>query len=371
MPERGPVPLARCDNDVVEHKPRKQPQALGVTAAVVALIVIATHAASGRSRSPVATPPFQVWLLELMAEARAKGFDGDLVTRALGGVQPLPQVIAADRAQAAPDRGLAAYLNQRLTDDLVAEGQAKMRQHRALLERVERTFGVQGRFVVAIWGAETSYGPYTGDVPVFQSLATLAWEPRRADYFRAELFDALRIVQRGHIELARMRGSWAGAMGQPQFMPSSYLKYAYDFDRDGRRDIWRSVPDVLASIANYLRSFGWRNAETWGREVRLSNEVRQRLERTAPVRTAGCGAVRTLTIRRGLPQWAADGVRLADGDPLPRSRVPASLVVTSDGRSFLVYRNYESILAYNCSHRYALSVAMLADALRSSPPSNL
>jgi membrane-bound lytic murein transglycosylase B len=199
---------------------------------------------------------------------------------------------------------------------------------------------------------------------VFQALATLAWDPRRAEYFRGELFDALRIVQRGHIDTRTMLGSWAGAMGQPQFMPSSYLRYAYDFDRDGRRDIWRSVPDTLASIANYLRSFGWRNAETWGREVSMTPSVRARLTGAWPARADGCGAIRTLTVARPLSEWADEGVGLTDGSPLPRVRVRASLVLTPDARTFLVYRNYESILAYNCSHYYALSVAMLADRIK-------
>ena len=299
-----------------------------------------------------------------MGEAVRQGFDRGLVTRALSGLQPLPRVIQSDRAQAAPSRGLQVYLSERLTPDLITRGREKMREHRHLLDRIERYFGVQRRFVVAIWGAETGYGPYTGDVPVFQALATLAWEPRRAEYFRAELFDALRIVQHGHINIGSMVGSWAGAMGQPQFMPSSYIKYAFDFDRDGRRDIWRSIPDTLASIANYLRSFGWRNGETWGREVSLTTTARTRLMSQVTSRDDGCGAIRTLTSRRTISAWAADGVRLADGRALPRGGIDGSLVLTADTRTFLVYRNYESILAYNCSHHYAISVAMLADAIR-------
>lgn len=276
----------------------------------------------------------------------------------------MPRVIQADRAQAGPSPGLEAYLSQRLTPGLIEKGRAQLREQRALLGRIERWFGVQRRFIVAIWGAETGYGPYSGDVPVFQALATLAWEPRRGDYFRRELFDALRMVQRGHIDIGAMRGSWAGAMGQPQFMPSSYLQYAYDFDRDGRRDIWRSTADTLASIANYLRSFGWTHGETWGREVGMTAAVRSRIMNTVAAREAGCSAIRALTVPRPLGDWAVDGVRLANGRPLPRSDIEASLMLTADTRTFLVYRNYESILAYNCSHHYALSVAMLADAIR-------
>jgi membrane-bound lytic murein transglycosylase B len=238
-----------------------------------------------------------------------------------------------------------------------------MREHRRLLDRIERWFGVQRRFVIAIWGAETGYGPYSGDIPVFQALSTLAWDPRRADYFRAELFDALRIVQRGHIDLDSMRGSWAGAMGQPQFMPSSYLRYAFDFDRDGRRDIWGSTADTLASIANYLRAFGWHNGETWGREVALPDTTGTGGAGGVPHRGEGCPAVRAMSEPRPLVSWAARGVRLLDG-PLPRADLDASLVTTADRRAFLVYRNYEAILAYNCSHHYALSVAFLAERIR-------
>jgi membrane-bound lytic murein transglycosylase B len=332
----------------------------------MAALPFAIASAQQSPPAPAATPPppFQVWLSNLIREAVSRGFDDGLVTRALGGLQPLPRVIQADRAQAGPSPGLEAYLSQRLTPGLIDQGRTQMREHRALLGRIERWFGVQRRFIVAIWGAETGYGPYSGDVPVFQALATLAWEPRRSDYFRSELFDALRMVQRGHIDIDAMRGSWAGAMGQPQFMPSSYLQYAYDFDRDGRRDIWRSTGDTLASIANYLRGFGWSNGETWGREVDMTAAVRSRIMTTVAAREAGCSAARALTVPRALGDWAAQGVRLASGRPLPRSNIEASLLLTADTRMFLVYRNYESILAYNCSHYYALSVAMLADAIR-------
>jgi membrane-bound lytic murein transglycosylase B len=161
-----------------------------------------------------------------------------------------------------------------------------------------------------------------------------------------------------------MVGSWAGAMGHPQFMPSSYLKHAVDFDDDGRRDIWRSVPDALASIANYLKSYDWQDDETWGREVRVSAPARARITEEVKMRTEGCFAVRNMTERRDLEDWDELGVRRADGKPLPRADVDASLVTTGDQRTFLVYRNYEAILGYNCAHYYALSVAMLGDRLQ-------
>jgi membrane-bound lytic murein transglycosylase B len=354
----------RARDFVTRRARRVRLQARGIACAMILSVAGALDGQSPPRRPADTPPPFEHWRAQLVEEALRKGFSRRVVAQAIGDVRPSPQVIDADRAQAGPSQGLDSYLAKRLTPSLVEQGRIQMRTHRALLDRIEQWFGVQRRFVVAVWGAETSYGPYTGDVPVFQALATLAWEPRRAEYFRAELFDALRIVQRENIDVPTMRGSWAGAMGQPQFMPSSYLKYAYDFDRDGRRDIWGSTADTLASIANYLRSFGWWNGEQWGREVVVPGTVRERILKDVPVRTEGCGAIRALTIRRPVERWAADGLRSMDGSPLPRSRVPASFVVTTDARSFLVYRNYESILAYNCSHYYALGVALLADRLQ-------
>src|SRR5688500_17682430 len=308
--------------------------------------------------------PFDAWLAELIEEADDKGFEDKLIADTLAGLEPLPRVIQADRSQGALNPGLERYLSTRLTRPVITRGREMLRQHRPVLSRIEREFKVQRRFVVAIWGMETRYGRIMGREPIFRALATLAWEPRRADYFRGELFDALTMVQRGHIDARAMTGSWAGAMGQGQFMPSSYLKYAVDFDKDGRRDIWKSVPDALASIANYLKGFDWQHDETWGREVRVSAAARGRITREAKMRTEGCFAIRNMTERRDLKDWTAFGVVRADGKPLPRADVDASLVTTGDARTFLVYRNYEAILGYNCAHYYALSVAMLADRLQ-------
>ena len=334
-----------------------------VMAAVVALFQ--GHVTSQAPAEPLPEPPpFDAWLAQLIEEADDKGFDDPLIRQTLAGLEPLPRIIQADRSQAELNPGLDRYLSTRVTRPVITRGRQLARQHAALLGRIEREFKVQRRFVVAIWGMETRYGRITGREPIFRALATLAWEPRRADYFREELFNALRMVQRGHIEAKSMVGSWAGAMGQPQFMPSSYLKHAVDFDDDGRRDIWKSVPDALASIANYLKSYDWQDDETWGREVRVSAEARARIAEEVKMRTEGCFAVRNMTERRELEDWDELGVRRADGKPLPRADVDASLVTTGDKRTFLVYRNYEAILGYNCAHYYALSVAMLADRLQ-------
>jgi membrane-bound lytic murein transglycosylase B len=333
---------------------------------VAVLAVIPQYAAMQQSTDQPTEPsvPFDDWLTALIEEADEKGFDEKLIKQTLVGLEPLHRVIQADRSQAELNPGLGRYLSTRLTRPVVTRGRELMKQHRALLGRIEQEFDVQRRFVVAIWGMETRYGRITGREPIFRALATLAWEPRRAEYFRGELFNALTIVQRGHIDAPSMVGSWAGAMGHPQFMPSSYLKHAVDFDKDGRTDIWKSVPDALASIANYLKSYDWRDDETWGREVRVSAAARARITEDVKMRTEGCFAVRNMTERRDLEDWDEFGVRRADGKPLPKADVEASLVTTGDGHTFLVYRNYEGLLGYNCAHYYALSVAMLADRLQ-------
>ena len=216
---------------------------------------------------------FDEWLAALTDEARGKGFSDGLIEETLAGLQPLERVIQSDRSQAELNPGFSRYAGARLTPVMINRGKELLVHHKTLLARAEKEFGIQPRFLVAFWGIESRYGRMQGSTPVFQALATLAWEPRRATYFRAELYNALTMVQRRHIEAATMTGSWAGAMGQTQFMPSSYLRFAVDFDGDDRRDIWKSTPDTLASMANYLKGFGWKNDETWGREVTISDDA--------------------------------------------------------------------------------------------------
>ena len=218
------------------------------------------------------------------------------------------------------------------------------------------------RVIVAIWGLESNFGRFSGVRPTIQALATLAWEGRRGAFFRGELMDALEIVDRGYIGLEALRGSWAGAMGQPQFMPSSYLKWAQDFDDDGDRDIWRSKQDIFASIANYLNEHGWTRDTTWGREVRLPPaSASPRCARKRACATEGCRAEREMTERLPLAKWQALGVRTISGHArCRRAAIEASLIHTGK-RAFLVYGNYESLLEYNCAHSYALAVALLSE----------
>jgi membrane-bound lytic murein transglycosylase B len=306
--------------------------------------------------------PFDDWLADLVAEARTKGFGDELLTQTLAGLTPLQRVIASDRRQAESVLPFEEYLRRRVTPEKAARGRELAAQHHELLAQIRDRYGVPPSIILAIWGLESRFGEHTGDVPVFQALATLAWEARRAEFFRGQLYDALAIVDRGHIDAASMKGSWAGAMGQPQFMPSSYLAYAVDFDGDGRRDIWSSPADTFASIANYLASHGWRTDEPWGREVQVKPVILQRAARTVGRRDSGCRAMREMIGPARLASWQRLGVRRLDGGSLPATKTEAALV-RAGTRRFLVHGNYDAILRYNCAHFYALSVALLADRI--------
>jgi membrane-bound lytic murein transglycosylase B len=323
-------------------------------------LLVPQQAPPGAPEAP--TPPFEEWLQGLIAEARARGFSDELINATLSGLTPIDRVVERDTSQAEFTITLDRYFRTRVTPRVIRGGRENATEQHALLLRIQATYGVSPSILLAIWGLESHYGGFTGTYPVFQALATLAWQPRRAEFFRGELFNALAIVSGGYIDAKTMTGSWAGAMGQPQFMPSSYLNHAVDFDNDGLRDIWHSKADTLASIASYLRDAGWERGQTWGREVSVSEAARA-LIADIPKRDAGCSAKRQMTERRPLPIWREAGVRLKSGAPLPASDLPASLVDIG-GRSFLVYPNYEAILDYNCAHLYALSVGMLADRLQ-------
>ncbi|MEQ1727017.1 MAG: lytic murein transglycosylase [Vicinamibacterales bacterium] len=308
-------------------------------------------------------PSFAEWLEGVRSEALARGYRKELVDEALAGVEePMPVVIERDRAQAETVLSIEVYITRQLTPRRVRTGREMLAKHKATLDTVEATYGVPARIIGGIWGMESNFGRFSGVRPTIAALATLAFDPRRATYFRRELFNALEILNRGDIDLPRLKGSWAGAMGQPQFMPSSYLQFAEDFDGDGRRDIWTTPDDVFASIANYLRGHGWVAGRPWGREVKVSADVASRIAGTVAKRDGTCRATRDMTVQLPLGEWQSLGVRTLAGASLPKADIPAALV-SGSSRHFLVYTNYDALLEYNCAHAYALSVAMLGDRL--------
>ena len=335
---------------------------LAVVGAGLVALAIAPGPWLVTAQEPPARDPFPAFVEGLKTEALSRGVSSAVVERALTGLEPSPTVIERDQTQAEIVLTVDQYVARRLTRPFVRSGGQMMTRYRTLLGEVSGKYGVPPRIIVAIWGLESNYGRFSGVRPTIQALATLAWEGRRGAFFRGELMDALTIVDKGYIELDSLRGSWAGAMGQTQFMPSSYLKWAVDHDGDGDRDIWRSPQDIFASIANYLREHDWTPDRTWGREVRLPPGGFAALREKAGMRTEGCRAEREMTVRLPLAKWQALGVRTIKGTALPKADVEASLIDTGK-RAFLVYGNYESLLEYNCAHSYALAVALLSERL--------
>jgi peptidoglycan lytic transglycosylase B len=332
-------------------------------ACLLASLVVAAPGVT-TSQTPPAAPPdgFVAFLADVRAEALARGIKEATLARTIDGLTAEPVVVARDRNQPELVQSLDAYVAGRLTRRTIATARDMAVVHRAVLTRVEAQFGVSRSMMVAIWGLESNFGRFTGTYPTIQALATLAYDNRRP-LFRDELLSALTMVDRGLVLPDDMRGSWAGAMGQPQFMPSNFLKYAVDFDRDGVIDIWESPADVFASMARYLQHAGWTRGERWGREVTASHGVLSAIDRAVPMRTTGCRAVRAMTEARPLRDWEQLGVRLSGGRRLPTSTMTASFV-RGTRRHFLVYGNYEALLDYNCSHAYAIAAGLLSDVIQ-------
>jgi membrane-bound lytic murein transglycosylase B len=291
---------------------------------------------------------FDAWLGGLRQEALAMGVSAAIFDKALAGVEPIPRVIELDRSQPEFTMTFEQYLDRVVPQKRIDTARAKLAEHRALLEEIGRKYGVQPRFIVALWGVETDFGQRTGDFSVVASLATLAYDGRRSEFFRKELLDALLILEERHITPERMIGSWAGAMGQNQFMPSSFRQFAVDYDGDGRRDIWGTQADVFASIANYLSGYSWKPDQTWGRPVRLPPGFDPNLV--------------TLDVEKPISEWQRLGVRSISGGDLPGRELTASIVQPDQGgAAFMVYENYKKILRWNRSTFFATAVGQLAD----------
>ncbi|UCH73032.1 MAG: lytic murein transglycosylase [Rhodospirillales bacterium] len=329
------------------------------TAGLVA-ILLTLAAATGRPAaaqvssatvSNAPAQPFPEWLSELRAEAARRGISEAILVEAIDPIEPIPRVIELDRNQPEFTLTFKEYLNRVAPDHRIATGRRKLAQNRPLLDAVARTYGVPPHVIVALWAIETDFGRLTGGFEVVPALATLAHDGRRSAFFRSQLFDALTILDEGHIAPSDMVGSWAGAMGQCQFMPSSFLSFAVDRDGDGRKDIWNNRADIFASAANLLASNGWERGWTWGRPVRLPDVFDLGVE--------------GLDTRKPLAEWQALGIRRIDGRNLPRADIEASLLMPDgpDGPVFLVYNNFRVILSWNRSDYFALTVGFLADRI--------
>ncbi|MFZ5791934.1 MAG: lytic murein transglycosylase [Pseudomonadota bacterium] len=294
---------------------------------------------------------FTAWLDGVRRDALARGISAGTLDSAFASLAYNYDVIALDRSQPESTITFADYLTRVVSDGRIQEGRALLAQYRPQVAEIGRRYGVQPRFIIALWGIESNYGRQQGDFRVVEALATLAFDGRRSDYFRQELMAALEILEHHDVTAGNMLGSWAGAMGQCQFMPSSYLRFAVDVDGDGRRDIWNSIPDVFGSIANYLAGYNWRADETWGREVRLPASLDPTLV--------------SIDTEKPLEEWKRLGLRRTDGGELPVAALAASLIRPDgdSGPAFLVYPNYRAILKWNRSTYFATAVGTLADRL--------
>ncbi len=320
--------------------------------AVLSFVVpFALLAGVGVAHADDAGADFSACVSALGKKAASHGISPEVVDRSLARIERQERVIELDRGQPEFVATFADYFENRVTEQRVERGRRLLDEHRDLLERVYREYGVPPRYLVAFWGMETNYGAFFGRMPVLDSLATLACDERRSAFFTEQLVAALQIIDEGAISPRRMEGSWAGAMGHVQFMPSVFLQYAVDYDGDGRRDLWGSLPDAMASAANYLSSIGWESGWRWGREVQLPDGF--------PYELAGHDRERPLS------EWRELGVSDAWGRTLPGGDTKAALLVPSghEGPAFLVYPNFHVIMQWNRSQYYALAVGRMADRL--------
>ena len=323
---------------------------LGVIRFWFFLMVVASSiiiSASAKSEEKILFPD---WLKELRLEAEQKGISKKTLDRTLAKIMPIPRIIELDRRQPEFTLTFWRYITRAVSESRVEAGKKMLVKHKKLLKEVEEKFGVQGRFLISFWGLETNYGRTTGSFPLIGSLVTLAYDQRRPTFFRNQLFAALKIIDAGDIS-GDVMSSWAGAMGNMQFIPSTYQTYAIDGDGDGKRDLWGSLPDIFYSAANYLSKAGWKDGYTWGREVSLPKDF--------DFLSAD------LKVSKDLKEWERLGVRQINQSDLPNADIKASLIVPAGyrGPAFLVYQNFFTTLIWNRSIFYAIAIGHLADRI--------
>ncbi len=306
--------------------------------------------------TPVPDAGWDAWVAGFKGRAAGRGISGGTLDMAFRDAGFLPGVIEKDRNQTEFTRSLEDYLAIAASDERVSKGRAALRTYGGVLSEIEARFGVEANVVAAVWGLESFYGERRGNVEVISALSTLAYEGRRGEFFEGQLLAALKILQNGDTTPARMTGSWAGAMGHTQFIPTSYLAYAVDFRGDGRRDIWDNDPtDALASTANYFNRSGWTHGQPWGVEVQLP----------AGFNTGQTGRGTT----RSPSDWAAQGVRDMNGRPVPDHGAASILIPAgAGGPAFMVFRNFTVITRYNNAESYVIGIGHLSDRLAGGPP---
>ena len=308
---------------------------------------------------------FDVYVAALKKEALEKGYDEALVDQALATAKFKKKVISADKNQPEVKETLETYLPKRVPQWKIDRARKLYKENQDVLEKVAKEYGVQARFIVALWGLESNFGKIQGGHSVIASLVTLAFDGRRETMYKNQLWAALDILKEGHITLDKFKGSWAGAMGQTQFMPTSFNAYAVDYNGDGRKDIWTTEEDAFASIANYLKQAGWNDDLTWGRQVKLPEGFDNSNILKRGTKTRSQWLEYWKESERSLADWQAIGVRKMDGSDLPNVDVTAAMVMPDDvnGRMYLAYDNYKALMHWNRSYYFATSVGYLSDRI--------
>ena len=308
---------------------------------LISLVLLSTQASSNNS--------FSDFVTGISNEAERKGISLKLIKDFKTKVAFIPRVIELDRSQPEFKLTLDQYLARVVTSSRIKKANSKYKKNKKILKVISKHYGVQARFLVSLWGIETDFGRLTGGFPVVSALSTLAFEGRRHEYFKKELFNALKIINDGHITLSKMTGSWAGAMGQCQFMPSSFINYANDWDKDGSKNIWTSKPDVFASAANYLNKVGWSDKITWGRKVYIGQFNKELKENKYYL----------------LNKWSSSGILNDNKTKLPNVKIKARLIIPNDygNYGYLVYSNFDSLLNWNRSNYFAIAVGKLSDSI--------
>ena len=308
---------------------------------------------------------FDIYVAALKKEALEKGYDEALVDQALATAKFKKKVISADKNQPEVKETLETYLPKRVPQWKIDRARKLYKENQDVLEKVAKEYGVQARFIVALWGLESNFGKIQGGHSVIASLVTLAFDGRRETMYKNQLWAALDILKEGHITLDKFKGSWAGAMGQTQFMPTSFNAYAVDYNGDGRKDIWTTEEDAFASIANYLKQAGWNDDLTWGRQVKLPEGFDNANILKRGTKTRSQWLEYWKDSERSLADWQAIGVRKMDGSDLPNVDVTAAMVMPDDvnGRMYLAYDNYKALMHWNRSYYFATSVGYLSDRI--------
>ena len=333
------------------------------------LLIIGMMNSSMAAKAELTEEGFAEYVIKLKAEALAKGFSKALIDESFAEVKFHERAVKADRSQPENVETLDTYLPKRVPKWKVDKARALYKEHQVLLNQIGEKYQVQPRFIVALWGLETNFGKFTGGYNVISALATLAYEGRREVFFKKQLMAALTILDEGHITNKNMKGSWAGAMGQNQFMPTSFLSYAVDGDGDGKKDIWQNQADIFSSMANYLQKEGWNDELTWGRQVKLPKNFDYTLAIPKNTGSRKNWLKAWSKTERTLTQWQALGVRRSDGTNLPNVDIKAALVFPDDenGRAYLAYDNYKSLMHWNLSYYFVSSVGHLSDRIKFPP----